>query len=128
MLLTSHELAEVERLADRIAVLAGGRIVASGTPDELAAGLRPRLRFGLDRPLDATELRAGLGARDRRAVIAAAGDGSLRGRRRAPDAGDAGGVGGMVRREGRLIVGSRTVGGTLEDAYLELVGGGGAAQ
>jgi ABC-2 type transport system ATP-binding protein len=56
VLLTSHELAEVERLADRICILVAGRIVASGTRAELAAGLRPRLRFGLDRPLHTEDL------------------------------------------------------------------------
>ncbi|WP_202619173.1 ABC transporter ATP-binding protein [Ornithinimicrobium cavernae] len=35
ILLTTHDLAEAELLADRILVLAGGSIVADGTPDEL---------------------------------------------------------------------------------------------
>jgi len=35
VLLTTHDLDEAERLADRILVLAGGRIVADGTPEEL---------------------------------------------------------------------------------------------
>jgi ABC-2 type transport system ATP-binding protein len=35
VLLTTHDLAEAEKLADRIVILAGGRIVADGTPDEL---------------------------------------------------------------------------------------------
>jgi ABC-2 type transport system ATP-binding protein len=35
ILLTTHDLAEAERLADGIAILAAGRIVAAGTPDEL---------------------------------------------------------------------------------------------
>jgi ABC-2 type transport system ATP-binding protein len=33
--LTSHDMAEVEALCDRIAFLVGGRIVAQGTPVEL---------------------------------------------------------------------------------------------
>ena len=36
ILLTTHDLDEAERLADRILILAGGRIVADGSVDELA--------------------------------------------------------------------------------------------
>lgn len=36
ILLTTHDLDEAEKLADRILVLAGGRIIASGSADELA--------------------------------------------------------------------------------------------
>jgi ABC-2 type transport system ATP-binding protein len=121
ILLTTHELADVDRLADRIAILVTGRIVASGTAAELATGLRPRFRFTLDAPL----------ADEARASLAAALDAPVR---------DAGGI---ARYEisdvpptpariaalatwcadaGRLLVESRSVGGTLEDVYLELVG------
>ena len=36
VLLTTHDLAEAEKLADRVLILAGGRIVADGSPDELS--------------------------------------------------------------------------------------------
>jgi ABC-2 type transport system ATP-binding protein len=39
ILLTTHYLDEAERLADRVAVLAHGRIVASGTPAELTGSV-----------------------------------------------------------------------------------------
>ena len=37
ILLTTHDLDEAEKLADRILILAGGRIVADGTADQLAS-------------------------------------------------------------------------------------------
>jgi len=37
IVLTTHDLAEAERLCDRIAVINDGRVVAEGTPDELKA-------------------------------------------------------------------------------------------
>src|SRR3712207_9053319 len=35
IVLTTHDLAEAERLCDRIALINDGRVVAEGTPDEL---------------------------------------------------------------------------------------------
>nr|WP_233515364.1 ABC transporter ATP-binding protein [Marinitenerispora sediminis] len=40
ILLTTHDLDEAEKLADRILILAGGRIVADGSADELARQVR----------------------------------------------------------------------------------------
>jgi ABC-2 type transport system ATP-binding protein len=39
VLLTTHYMFEADELCDRIAVIAGGRIVASGTPEQLKAGV-----------------------------------------------------------------------------------------
>ncbi|MFD3706469.1 ABC transporter ATP-binding protein [Nocardia sp. NPDC058658] len=39
VLLTTHDLDEAEKLADRILILAGGRIIADGSPDELSRSI-----------------------------------------------------------------------------------------
>ena len=37
MILATHDMAEAEKMADRVAILLQGRIVATGTPRELTA-------------------------------------------------------------------------------------------
>ncbi|MCA2209680.1 ABC transporter ATP-binding protein [Nocardia rosealba] len=39
VLLTTHDLDEAEKLADRILILAGGRVIADGSPDALARSI-----------------------------------------------------------------------------------------
>ena len=136
VVLTTHELADLERLADRIAIVRRGRLVALGTPAEIVAGVRRRLRFRVAGVLSAA------GRAELAGVLSAAADGA--------DRGDGAGVrptveedgpGGAYRLEdlepsprvvaaladwcrGRdlLLTDMRAAGGTLEERFLELVG------
>jgi ABC-2 type transport system ATP-binding protein len=125
LLMTSHDLTDVERLADRICVLDGGRIVASGTPAELTAGARPRVRFRLGRPLEVAEvggLEKALGAVRPGTTITAepdAGTYAIDGA--VPDAALVAALATWCAGADRLIVELRTTGGSLEEAYLDLV-------
>ena len=65
IVLTTHELAEAEKMADRIVILSAGRIVLEGTPRELAgaggAGGAPALTFGAPPGLEVAQLAAAVG-------------------------------------------------------------------
>ncbi|MGO9178619.1 MAG: ABC transporter ATP-binding protein [Candidatus Limnocylindrales bacterium] len=62
--LTTHFMDEAERLADRIAVIAAGQIVAQGTPETLGGRdrMRAEISFALPRELGVADLPVGLRA------------------------------------------------------------------
>ena len=62
VVLTTHELTEAERVADRVVIIDHGRLLAEGTPAELASGSADgSIRFSTDPGIDAGSLAAALG-------------------------------------------------------------------
>jgi ABC-2 type transport system ATP-binding protein len=131
VLMTTHDLVDVERVADRVAILVRGRIIASGTPADLSSqGRRLNLRFG--RPLsneDVATLRGTLsqgwpGMRAERTVGDSAGA-VIDGVRTDPALVAATSM--WAASRGLQIVELRAASGSLEDRYLELTGDTAAA-
>jgi ABC-2 type transport system ATP-binding protein len=58
ILLTTHYMDEAQHLADRVAVMAGGRIVAEGRPAELGGAMRTTISFRIPDRVDAGSLPA----------------------------------------------------------------------
>jgi len=131
VLLTTHELADVERLADRIAIVDHGRIVASGTPAELSAGAQPRLRFRLERALDPGDLAAlqvdlaGVPGRTSGdlAIADDGGPGRYLVEESESNPGLVAALSSWCAERGLLIAELRTSGATLEERYLALTDG-----
>jgi ABC-2 type transport system ATP-binding protein len=62
VLLTTHELAEAERVADRVVIIDHGRLLAAGTPSQVASGTADgSVRFSTDPDIDSAALAAAIG-------------------------------------------------------------------
>lgn len=115
--LTTHYMEEAQRLADRVAVISRGAIVAEGTPDELGgrAGGAPTVRFRLPEGHAPAELPADVAA----AADARNGELVLRD-------GDVvrllNSLTGWALERGVDLEGLEVTRPTLEDTYLRLVG------
>ena len=63
VLLTTHDLAEAEHVADRVVIIDHGQVIAAGRPSELTAGdQHPEIRFGAPTGVDTKALAAALDA------------------------------------------------------------------
>ena len=123
VLLTTHELDEAARLADRIVIIDHGRVVADGTPAELTGtGPGSDVRFGGPAGIDV----AGLGAR-----IGAAVTEVEPGEYRVDGAGTPERVAALaswLAEQGVSLGDLRTGRQTLEDVFLRLTGDTGASR
>jgi ABC-2 type transport system ATP-binding protein len=116
ILLTTHYLEEAEHLADRVGVLAGGRLVAEGTPAELIGGAgSTTVRF---------EVPPCVSTADMLAVVPGGAfvvDGHVEFTTSTPTA-DVNAVTGWALRRGIELTGLTVTRPTLEDVFLSLAG------
>ena len=124
VLLTTHDLADVERLADRVAFIDAGRLIALASPAELTAAAAPRFRFRLEASL-ADEERHALGewlADGAPGVdLAEEGAGRYRLDGLSPAPGLVGRLAAWCESRQLLVAELATGGGTLEERYLDLL-------
>ena len=131
--LTTHYMEEAQELADRVAILADGRIVAQGPPDELGGGERAETRITFALP-DPASGNGALGQDDLpeavRAALVPSGPGEADGQRvhlRTTEATEvlAALTSWAIEHEVELG-GLEAVRPSLEDVYLELTGAQGS--
>jgi ABC-2 type transport system ATP-binding protein len=125
ILLTTHDLGDVERLADRVAILARGRIVVDDTPESLMRGGAVAVRFRLH----AAPTPAAIEALGRRIAalapgsqLQATGEATFEIAPGAATADVVAEIAAWAAREGLLVVELRAGAASLEERYLELTG------
>jgi ABC-2 type transport system ATP-binding protein len=127
VILTTHELTEAERLADRVIIIDHGRKLAEDTPAQLAAGSADgSIRFTADAGLDTGALAAAVGEG---ATVDEERPGHYR--LRLGPAGTAPEAVATVARwlaEQHLTLGDLRTGSSLEEAYLAITGSSGTAE
>ncbi len=125
LVLTTHELGEAERMADRIVILSAGRVVLEGTPERLTSATGPggaappAITFGAPPALDVVALAAAVGPA---AVVTETAPGRYR--VEAPDVATpavTAAVANFLAARGATLT-DLVAGKTLEDVYFETVG------
>ncbi len=114
VLLTSHELDEVERMADRVVIIDHGKVRAAGTAGELAGG--QEVRFSVEGTLPLGRIEESLGAK----VLAEGSSYRLQG---VTDPAVAARLTALLAEEGVTLTDLRVGRERLEDVFLRLVAG-----
>ena len=125
ILLTSHDLVDVERLADRLAIIDRGRIVAMGGAEELAASGDPVLRFRMPVALSEADrrlLEERIGDGRPATLVDDGGPGRYRLDGLSPDPALVARLAAWCAERGASLVDLRTGGGSLEERYFDLIG------
>ena len=118
VLLTTHELNEAERLADSIAVIDEGRIIAEGTPAELRERFgKQTVLFRTAAPIDVASFSQRLGLR-----VTELGENSYRLGEEAP-ANVVGTITALLAEQGVDLIEMNAGRGSLEDVFLEITNG-----
>ena len=133
VLISSHYLDEIEALADRVIILAGGEVVADGSPLDLLARAAGASTLWLDVTPPPSELRdAGSGAADPSHLVPHATfegrDGVLFRYRTTDPTAAIVGLADSLRTSGATLADLRLKRPSLEDLYLQLVQGEGSTR